>query len=271
MKRVAILIAVAAGTPLEFIGRALFSTASSLTPDDMFFVRIDGGAIPDRNFLQEASAPVPVKIFSSPERRGLAAGLNLLVHEVLGEPGWTYFARMDADDESHPERMLRQLDFMEKHPEVDILGTGCREVDEAGRLLQVKNMPLAHDRILETLPFRNPMNHPTVMFRRRVFESGLRYRTDVGLIEDYYLWTDAAAAGFRFANLPDPLLNFTRDRHFFQRRSGWRQAKADFSARIHAMKTLRRVSAVNFFRALAALGLRLMPASAQEFLYRRLR
>jgi glycosyltransferase involved in cell wall biosynthesis len=261
----------AAKTSPDVVRRALMSTAGSLKPDDRFYLLIDGGTLSDEATLLSAAAPVPVTIFSSREQNGLSAGLNRLIASALSEPDWTYFARMDADDESHPERMRRQLDFMEKNPDVDILGTGCREVDEADRLLQVKNMPLTHEQILAALPLRNPMNHPTVMFRRRVFESGLRYRSDVGLIEDYFLWADAAAAGFRFANLPDPLLNFTRDRNFFRRRSGWRQAKADFSARFHAMKTLRQVSAGNFFRALAALGLRLMPSSAQEFLYRRLR
>lgn len=268
---IAVLMCMTSDTPSRLVERALSSTAQSLEPDDVFFLLIDGGGFACEAELRAASAPVPLRLFSSPERKGLAAGLNRLIDAALSEPDWDFLARMDADDVSLPARMSAQRDYLENNPAIAILGTGCREVDEAGVLLQIKSMPVTHGQIIASLPRRNPMNHPTVMFRRRVFEEGLRYREGVGLIEDYFLWVDAAAAGFHFANLREPFLDFRRDRHFFKRRGGWRQAKADFCARCHAMRCLNRRSPANFLWAIAALGLRCLPASAQEFLYRRLR
>ncbi|KEF41461.1 MAG: hypothetical protein ER33_11390 [Cyanobium sp. CACIAM 14] len=180
-------------------------------------------------------------------------------------------ARMDADDESLPGRMACQRQFMLDHLEVDILGTACHEIDEHGTYLQLKTMPLTHRRIVDTLPRSNPLNHPTVMLRRRVFESGLRYREDVRRTEDYHLWISAARRGFVFANLEEPLLNFRRDSTFFQRRGGWRQACADLHVRFRAMVELRLFSPINLLWALAAFGLRIMPATVQQWLYLRLR
>jgi hypothetical protein len=115
------------------------------------------------------------------------------------------------------------------------------------------------------------MNHPTVMMRRRVFESGLRYREDVKLTEDYHLWISAASLGFVLANMEEPLLNFQRDSNFFHRRGGWQQARADLHVRFRAMRELRLYSMVNILWAVAAFGMRIMPATLQQWLYLRLR
>jgi hypothetical protein len=167
--------------------------------------------------------------------------------------------------------MEHQRRFLAEHPDVDILGTACHEVDEHGAYLQLKRMPLSHRAIVTTLPRSNPLNHPTVMLRRRVFASGLRYREDVKRTEDYHLWITAAASGFVFANLAEPLLNFQRDSAFFGRRGGWQQAGADLHVRLRAMRELRLFSAPNLLWAMAAFGLRLLPGALQKWLYHRLR
>lgn len=271
MSRIAVLICAAAGSPADLLLRALRSTAASMDSEDTFFLLGDGGELPEKQDLEEACRPAGLKIFRTAQRTGLAHGLNQLIERVLSESQWEFMARMDADDISHTGRLTRQREFLEKNRNIDILGTGCREVDEKGTLLQIKTMPLTHDRILASLPRRNPLNHPTVMFRRHVFERGLRYRADVGRIEDYYLWVDAAARGFRLGNLAEPLLDFRRDKDFFKRRSGVRQARAEWAARAHSMRVLRKETPGNYLWALAALGMRCLPASMQNILYQRLR
>lgn len=271
VSRIAVLICAAAGSPADLLLRALRSTAASLDGEDAFFLLGDGGGLPDEQDLEEACRPAGLRIFRTAERMGLAHGLNQLIERVLRERQWEYLARMDADDSSHPERLARQREFLEKNQSVDILGTGCREVDEKGRLLQIKVMPLTHDKILAALPRRNPLNHPTVIFRRRVFVKGLRYRTEVGRIEDYFLWVDAVAGGFRLANLEEPLLDFRRDQGFFKRRGGGVQARAEWAVRAHAMRALKKGTPGNYIWSLAAFGLRCLPSPMQELLYKRLR
>ncbi|WP_216919348.1 glycosyltransferase [Synechococcus sp. CCAP 1479/9] len=268
---IATLLCMKGDTPAALALRAIRSTAASLAPGDLLYLRVDGGTLSDPALFRAAAAPARLVLREVAEGRGLAHGLNQLVEEVLRDPGIALIARMDADDESLPGRMERQRRFLAEHREVDILGTACHEVDEHGAYLQLKRMPLSHRAIVATLPRSNPLNHPTVMLRRRVFESGLRYREDVKRTEDYHLWISAAGAGFVFANLAEPLLNFQRDSGFFGRRGGWRQAWADLHVRIRAMRELRLFSAANLLWAVAAFGLRLLPAALQTWLYLRLR
>lgn len=268
---IATLLCMKGDTPAALALRAIRSTAASLAPGDLLYLRVDGGTLNDPELFRAAAAPARLVLREVAEGRGLAHGLNQLLEEVLRDPGIALIARMDADDESLPGRMERQRRFLAEHREVDILGTACHEVDEHGAYLQLKRMPLSHRAIVATLPRSNPLNHPTVMLRRRVFESGLRYREDVKRTEDYHLWISAAGSGFVFANLAEPLLNFQRDSGFFGRRGGWRQAWADLHVRIRAMRELRLFSAPNLLWALAAFGLRLLPAALQKWLYLRLR
>lgn len=268
---IATLLCMRGDTPTALALRAIRSTAASLAPGDLLVLRVDGGTLNDPGRFRAAAAPARLVLREAAEGRGLAHGLNQLLEEVLRDPAIGLIARMDADDESLPGRMERQRRFLAEHPEVDILGTACHEVDEHGAYLQLKCMPLGHRAIVAALPRSNPLNHPTVMLRRRVFDSGLRYREDVKRTEDYHLWISAAGAGFVFANLPEPLLNFQRDSGFFRRRGGWQQAWADLHVRLRAMRELALFSAPNLLWAAAAFGLRLLPAALQKWLYRQLR
>lgn len=236
-------------------------------------LRVDGGTLGggDADAFAAAAAPVPLRVRPSPRCRGLAHGLNCLIEEVLKDPSLELIARMDADDESLPGRMEHQRRFLLAHPAIDILGTACHELDEQGRYLQLKLMPATHREIVNTLPRSNPMNHPTVILRRRVFERGLRYREDVRKTEDYHLWIEAAWNGFHFSNLNEPLLHFRRDSQFFHRRGGIAQAMADLRVRFVAMRKLHLFSLTNVLWALAAFGLRLSPGTLQAHLYRWLR
>jgi len=264
---IATLICMRAGSPRDLALRAIHSTAASLTSHDIIFLRIDGGLPENQAMFEQAAAPVPLRLLGSPHHQGLAACLNELIDEALRNERWQLIARMDADDESLPGRMEIQRTFLSKHPDIDILGTACIEMNEHGQYLQTKRMPLNHVSIVRNLPRSNPINHPSVMMRRSIFDSGLRYRTDVSRTEDYHLWIDAASKGFVFANLPEPLLNFRRDSRFFDRRGGLRQAIADSYVRMRAVYVIGPASPLDFFWIFCAFAMRLLPDWIQEIVY----
>jgi hypothetical protein len=270
MNSLAVLICMAAKADHELALRAISSTSAAMRPGDRMFLHVDGAEACAENAFRAACASVPIDFFYSRYQIGLAAGLNKLIDAGMTFPDLCYFARMDADDECLPERLDLQRAFFAADESVDILGGRCRECDENGENLRTKKLPGTHSEIVSHLPRRNPINHPTVMIRRRVFESGLRYRTDVGLVEDWQLWVDAAAAGFRLANLNEVVLNFRRSKDFFGKRGGWKTATAEWGVRRHARKALHKSSVANFCFAAAASGLRLMPARIQAAVYRAL-
>lgn len=268
MSAIVVLMCMTANADRSLALRAVSSTAAGLRDGDIIFLHVDGALVCDEKTFYEAAAPIPIRFFYSSARRGLAAGLNKLIEAALIEEQWEYFARMDADDECLPGRFENQRNFFAANGDIDILGGLSREVDERGRHLRTKQLPSDHDSIVAHMPRRNPLNHPTIMLRRKVFEHGLRYKADVGLVEDWNLWIDAAAAGFRFANLREEVLIFRRGNDFFRKRGGMKQALAEWRVRRHAMIALGKQSAANFCYAGLATSLRFFPAPIQSLAYR---
>jgi len=79
-----------------------------------------------------------------------------------------FVARMDADDVTHPERLEKQLAFMQLHDDVAVLGTAYYLIDSQCQVKGKVDVPNTDQKIRKALRFRNPICHPSVMFRRDV-------------------------------------------------------------------------------------------------------
>lgn len=131
---------------------------------------------------------------------GLARSLNRGFQNARGD----YLARMDADDISRSDRINRQVEYLEKHTDVGILGTSAAIIDECGMEIERFIAP-PQELIPWFLLFGEAIVHPSVMMRRSVYEAVKGYAEDVPYVEDYDLWLRAARVT-RIANLPDILL-----------------------------------------------------------------
>lgn len=134
------------------------------------------------------------------ENRGLATSLN----EAIGISRGRYIARMDHDDICLPERLERQLDYMEKNPEVGILGAQAYLIDEAGNRIGATCHPVSEKAIRRCLEFVCPMTHPTYFVRKEVYRQVDGYRNI--RIEDYDFLLRALENGVVIRNLQDKLL-----------------------------------------------------------------
>jgi cellulose synthase/poly-beta-1,6-N-acetylglucosamine synthase-like glycosyltransferase len=137
---------------------------------------------------------------------GIVAALNTGVRESKTP----LIARMDADDVSHPSRLMMQMAMMDQ---ADIVGCAVNIVDEQGhavesmrRYEQWINDNLEHTRIMALRFVESPLVHPTVLARREVFEMGYR---DGPFPEDYDLWLKAMAGGYRVMKVSQRLLDWT--------------------------------------------------------------
>lgn len=134
---------------------------------------------------------------------GQTASLNRALDAARG----TYCARMDADDASLPRRLEAQVAFLDRHPEVGILGTACRFIDAAGRSLGLFYQPETDLQIRWSAMLQNPFIHPTTMSRSdAVREHGFRYDVNF-LAQDYELWSRMLRQT-QAANLQAPLLKY---------------------------------------------------------------
>ncbi len=116
--------------------------------------------------------------------RGLVATLN----RGLDLAGTEYLARMDADDVIAPDRLARQISFLDRHPEVGACGTDIATFADDG-VLERYTYRRRHERIAPLLLFFNAMPHASAMFRLSALRrSRVRYRDTFRHAEDWDLW-----------------------------------------------------------------------------------
>lgn len=167
---------------------------------------------------------VRIKLYRIEKNEGLASALNFLLGIVLQSQDYKFIARMDADDISMPERFEKQFNFLTANKEISCVGCWYEEINESGKHLANIMLPVKHDEIRRRYYTRAPFAHPSVMYRRELIEKAGLYPVDTVLMEDSVLWGKALKSGLFFANLPDILFKFRKDRIFYRRRSGIRYA-----------------------------------------------
>lgn len=151
----------------------------------------------------KAAAPMPVDLIELKENHGLAAALR----EGLSACTYDIVARADADDISVPERFERQIPLV-ADGQFDVLGSAMYEFSiDPSTPDALRHVATGSRRISEVIPRRNPMLHPTVVFRKSAVEAVGSY-TEVPGAEDYWLWARMEKAGFILGNLPDPLVKY---------------------------------------------------------------
>jgi glycosyltransferase involved in cell wall biosynthesis len=163
-------------------------------------------------------------------RLGLAASLNL----GIGLSRAQLIARFDSDDICQPERLQRQVAFMDAHPEVGVLGGGLELMDESCRTLAFRSYPSDHASIERKLQTTTAIAHPTVMMRKALIEQHGGYDPSFRFAEDLDLWLRLINRGIRFANLPDILVRY-RQQHTGRNPRHWefnlRARKRNFAMR----------------------------------------
>ena len=144
---------------------------------------------------------------------GLAASLNHCLKYVSGE----YVARMDCDDLSVPERFEKQVMYLKLHPEVQLVGTYMQEFSENGKgsIVENKIVPTKYD-----LPKGAPFFFAFIIIRTSALKQlkGYCISNHTVRTEDVDLWYRFFAAGFRGANLPQPLYLVRVDKAALKRR-----------------------------------------------------
>lgn len=166
-----------------------------------------------------------IKVISNIENGGLAFSLN----QCLAISSGKYVARMDADDISLPERLERQVRFLENHKQYQVVGSSIILFDENGDkgLRKVAENPNKYSMIKGT-----PYAHPTIMMKKETYDDLCGYtvlpRTRRG--QDLDLWFRFYAKGFQGYNIQDPLLKYHESVVDYKKR--------DFKSSINIMKTM---------------------------------
>jgi glycosyltransferase involved in cell wall biosynthesis len=185
---------------LACIGAQTFSNWELLAIDD-------GSQDQSAAILQAAAIADPrVRVV----RQGALGIAEALQHGCTAARG-EFIARMDADDWIVPERLARQWDFLQQHPEIGVVACRVRhrgdpmaQAGYAAHVAWINSLLTARD--IEQRRFvESPIAHPSVMFRRQLLLQHGGYRSG-DFPEDYELWLRWMEAGVRFGKVDAELL-----------------------------------------------------------------
>ena len=161
-----------------------------------------------------AEDPDRIRVFHDGQNRRLSHALNECLHHATGE----LIARMDGDDLSRPDRLEKQVHYLQEHSEIDLVGTQMNRFDENGQT-GVLRAPLQPKP--EMLRNGTPIHHATIMTYRSVYEAlgGYTESEMVEGVEDVDLWFRFFEKGFKAATLNEALYDVRMNQEALKRRT----------------------------------------------------
>src|SRR3954452_9290737 len=156
MPRVSVVLPVFNG---EATIRSAIRSVLKQEYDDFELIVIDDGSTDATTRRLAEIEDRRVRVLGNDVNLGLGASLNEGLSAATGE----LIARMDSDDLCHPQRLSRQVAFLDDHAATGLLATARLKVDAQGRHLGVGTPPASHAALWLRLLVGNCISHPSVM------------------------------------------------------------------------------------------------------------
>lgn len=262
-----VLLPVYAGDDAEKFSHSLKSIVNqTLKPREILLIA-DGPLTDELETVisnYKRNHPQEISVLRIPENQGLGNALKTGIKHCSTE----VVARMDADDISTPTRFEKQIRFLEANPTVDVVGGYQGEYESSpGDLQWIREVPTEPNEIREYAQFRNPMNHPTVMFKKEPILTVGSYR-DYKVMQDYDLWVRLLNNGYVISNISEVLIKSPID-GLFQRRGGLDYLQTE----MRLQYSFYQIGFINIwiliFNLLLRMGVRLAPRRFRELLYKK--
>lgn len=146
---------------------------------------------------------------------------------AIKEAKYDLIAMMDADDISVEDRFQKQIEHYLK-TDADVIGGYIEEfINSPGDLKSFRRVPLKHEEIVKFAKWRQPMNHPTIVFKREAYLKIGGYK-NLRMLEDFDLFYRMIASGMIFVNIPDVLVQMRYSRAQQNRRSGFAYFREEY-------------------------------------------
>jgi glycosyltransferase involved in cell wall biosynthesis len=197
---------------------------------DFEFIIIDDGSTDKSGSVLDSyqRSDARVRVLHQ-ENRGLIDSLN----RGCGLAQGTYIARMDADDIALDDRLMWQVERMEKNRALGLLGGAAEWIDATGKSLGIHRYPGENHMMRSALHDGSPFAHPTILMRREAFVSAGGYRPTVVDAEDYDLWLRIADR-FELGNLQAVIVKYRIHPGQISERKCEQQALSSLAARAAA-------------------------------------
>jgi glycosyltransferase involved in cell wall biosynthesis len=202
-----ISVVLPAFNAVPFISEAIESVLAQTYRDFELIVVNDGSTDNTLEIAQKyAARDARVKVYTQ-ANMGTAPTLNRGIELADGE--WVFL--MHADDRMRPNRLERQLDFIERHPELAVVSSLVRHIDSENRVIGRDNSKLITAEAVEKVVATNELvgiSHPAVAFRKSAVLAVGGYRQAFWPAEDIDLWNRLAEKGYKILVQPEYLLDY---------------------------------------------------------------
>lgn len=212
----------------KYVGEAINSILSQSFQDFEFIIINDGSTDNTSRILEQYKALDPrIQVYHQ-ANSGVANSMSRGCLLAKGK----YIARMDADDISLPQRLVRQIEFLERRTDIGICGTWMCVGSEAKEY--TLSYPTDPDIARSMLPFQLSVAAPSIMFVREMYlRTGVRHNPNVGATDDYLFVVDCSKY-CRLSSLPEVLYFYRLHPAQVTKREEDRQSK--FTRQIRLMQ-----------------------------------
>ena len=227
----------------EWIAEAISSVRAQSLPEFELII-VDDGSTDQTDLLIANATRDDARIRTvRQDRLGVAAALNC-GNALARSP---IIARMDGDDIADPDRLRKQLSFLEAHPGVAAVGSWAHVIDERGRRTGERRPETEPSALQSLLAKTNPFIHSSMMLWAEAVRGVGGYRAALEGAEDYDLWLRISEQA-QLANLPEFLLSYRRHSASASATAAPRQLLSARLARLSAAE--RRASRSDFIDTL---------------------
>jgi len=214
----------------KYIGDAIESILNQSFTDFEFIIIDDCSTDCTWEIIQEyAKKDERIVSVKNNENLKISKTLNRGIRLAKGK----YIARMDADDWSYPDRLQKQIKYMDSNPQVGISGGSMEVCDNNLKKISSRTYNLKDEEIRKNIFRYSPFSHPLVIYRSDIIKN-INYNTYLYDAEDYDLYFRIGLEG-KFGNIKDNLLKLRVNSQSVSQTNASRQEKLTLFIRLKAI------------------------------------
>ena len=165
-----------------YFRQAVESILNQTLEDFELVIVEDPSEVDGRELIPDLIQDPRVVYVHNEQRKRLVAQRNQALERSVAD----WVAILDADDIAKPDRLAKQWEFIQSHPEMDVVGSWIEIIDDAGNTIASRRYPVTHGDIARTMRRYNPIAQPAVAFSKVAVQSAGGYQKMS--VEDYELW-----------------------------------------------------------------------------------
>ena len=202
-----------------------------------------------------------LKIIKLKNNKGLTKALNVGLKHCTCD----FIARMDTDDITSPDRFIKQFEFLNNNKDIHVVGGSIQEFNDHNPKLNIRKYPASNIEARQYIVKASPLAHATVMFRRSIFDDGIKYSERYRTSQDIALWFNILSLNYKIANIKDIIYYVRVSDDFYTRRSRQKSIN-EFKIYWNGIINLYGYN-LKLIYPILRLAFRLLPNSIVKFFY----